>query len=426
MNSRLKYRFFLAVCTGCILSFPFSNRVYSSPPGKKKDSQEIAIETLRKGTLHIKGSPGEVVKVEQLQHEFWFGCAISSNVFNGNTRMSESDKSMFKEKFLENFNSAVTENAVKWGSMERTRGEIDYQTADNILDWTEANKLPCRGHNLYWGIDKFVQGWVKDLDEKELRKAVKKRGIETAEHYKGRFVEYDLNNEMIHGNYYAEILGEGITREMATWVLEGDENAKLWLNDYDILTGERLADYLEQIRTLLEEGVPLAGIGVQGHLHGETFSRGSLKASLDSLGQFGLPLRITEFNMPGQRSEYYKDRSLKLSEEEEVQKAKEIADYYRICFAHPAVEGILMWGFWEGANWIKVSSLYYRDWSPTPALRSYQDLIFREWNTSLSITLDENGEAEVPAFFGDYKISSGQEELYISLEKKKGSRIVSL
>ncbi|MDX2431031.1 MAG: endo-1,4-beta-xylanase, partial [Bacteroides sp.] len=378
------------------------------------------------GTLHIKGSPGEVVKVEQLQHEFWFGCAISSNVFNGNTRMSESDKSMFKEKFLENFNSAVTENAVKWGSMERTRGEIDYQTADNILDWTEANKLPCRGHNLYWGIDKFVQGWVKDLDKKELRKAVKKRGIETAEHYKGRFVEYDLNNEMIHGNYYAEILGEGITREMASWVLEGDENAKLWLNDYDILTGERLADYLEQIRTLLEEGVPLAGIGVQGHLHGETFSRGSLKASLDSLGQFGLPLRITEFNMPGQRSEYYKDRSLKLSEEEEVQKAKEIADYYRICFAHPAVEGILMWGFWEGANWIKVSSLYYRDWSPTPALRSYQDLIFREWNTSLSITLDENGEAEVPAFFGDYKISSGQEELYISLEKKKGSRIVSL
>lgn len=183
MNSRLKYRFFLAVCTGCILSFPFSNRVYASPQGGKKETQETAIESLRKGSIHIKGSPGEVVKVEQLKHEFWFGCAISSNVFNGNTRMSESDKSMFKEKFLENFNSAVTENAVKWGSMERSRGVIDYQTADNILDWTEANDLPCRGHNLYWGIDQFVQGWVKDLDEKELRKAVKKRGIETAEHY---------------------------------------------------------------------------------------------------------------------------------------------------------------------------------------------------------------------------------------------------
>ena len=28
-----------------------------------------------------------------------------------------------------------------------------------------------------------------------------------------------------------------------------------------------------------------------------------------------------------------------------------------------------MWGFWEGANWIPVSSLYRRDWSPTPAAK---------------------------------------------------------
>jgi GH35 family endo-1,4-beta-xylanase len=151
---------------------------------------------------------------------------------------------MYKQKFLENFNSAVTENAVKWGSMERSRGEIDYKTADLILDWTEENNLPCRGHNLYWGIDQFVQQWVKELDEEELRKAVEKRGIETDKHYEGRFVEYDLNNEMIHGNFYAHQLGKGITREMADWVLEGDEGAKLWLNDYDILTGNQLDAFL--------------------------------------------------------------------------------------------------------------------------------------------------------------------------------------
>jgi len=28
-----------------------------------------------------------------------------------------------------------------------------------------------------------------------------------------------------------------------------------------------------------------------------------------------------------------------------------------ICFAQERVEGILMWGFWEGANWIPASSL---------------------------------------------------------------------
>ncbi len=392
----------------------------------EKNSLELATESIRKGTLHITGDPGVEVTIEQLKHEFWFGCAISSGVFAEHSRMSESDIKIYKEKFLENFNSAVTENAVKWGSMERNRGEIDYKTADNILDWTEENHLPCRGHNLYWGVGHWVQNWVKELDEEELRKALEKRGFETAKHFNGRFAEYDLNNEMIHGNYYAEKLGDGITKEMADWVLEGDENAKLWLNDYDILTGERLDDYLKHIRKLQEEGVPVAGIGVQGHLHGDSFSGDKLKESLDSLGQFGLPIRITEFNFPGQRSKYYKDQSQKLTDEEELNKASNIVDYYRICFAHPAVEGIIMWGFWEGANWIKASSLYHQDWSPTPALKAYRDLIFHEWNTSVTVTLDHQGEALVPAFYGDYKISSGQKELFVSLEKEKGSKEVKL
>ncbi len=407
----------IAICAGVLCSLLYSNRAYASPK---------AIESIRKGTILIKGKPGTTVHVEQLSHEFWFGCAISSNVFSENSRMSETDIEMYKQKFLENFNSAVTENAVKWGSMERNRGEIDYKTADHILDWTEENNLPCRGHNLYWGIDQFVQKWVKELNEEELREAVKKRGIETAQHYKGRFVEYDLNNEMIHGNYYADQLGDGITKKMADWVLEGDKDAKLWLNDYDILTGNQLDAFLLHIREILKEGVPVAGLGVQGHLHGETFSGEKLKESLDSLGQFGLPIRITEFNMPGQRSKFYKDKSIKITEEEELQKAKNIADYYRICFAHPAVEGILMWGFWEGANWIKVSSLYNQDWSPTPALKAYQELIFNEWNTDISVRLDENGEALVPAFYGHYKISTGQTEIHISLEKEKGSTEINL
>ena len=85
-----------------------------------------------------------------------------------------------------------------------------------------------------------------------------------------------------------------------------------------------------------------------------------------------------------------------------------------------------MWGFWEGANWIRVSSLYKRDWTPTPALKTYQDLIFNEWNTSLTVTLDEKGEADVPAFYGDYRISSGQTEILVSLENKKKVKDVIL
>jgi hypothetical protein len=97
-----------------------------------------------------------------------------------------------------------------------------------------------------------------------------------------------------------------------------------------------------------------------------------------------------------------------------------LADYYKICFAHPAVEGILMWGFWEGANWIGVSSLYKRDWSPTPAAEAYQNLIFKEWWTSEKGKANKNGEFTVPAFYGKYKITVGGETKTVDLTKEAG------
>jgi endo-1,4-beta-xylanase len=400
-----------------ILGILFLNTLYAQTPDSRR-----SIEKHRQGELIIRAKPGDTVTVEQLSHEFWFGCAISNGLAEDYWR--KEDKEMFKKKFLENFNVAVTENALKWGNMERRKGQVDYSVVDGILEWTDEAGIPLRGHNLFWGVPRWVQDWVKELDEKELLQTVKNRAETIAAHYKGRFVEYDLNNEMIHGNYYEDMLGSDITKRMAEWVHHGDPEAALYLNDYDVLTGNVLDRYMEHIRTLLQQGVPIAGIGVQGHLHGDTFDRNELKRALDSLAQFGLPIRITEFNMPGQRSKFYRDRNLKMTPEEEEQKAREIVDYYRICFAHPAVEGILMWGFWEGANWIPVSSLYKRDWTPTPALKAYQDLIFREWWTEKTGTVNNEGVFSVPAFYGKYKITLNGKSREIDLKKSEGKATV--
>lgn len=383
---------------------------------------EKSIGENRMGELIIKAKKGSTVTVEQTAHEFGFGCAISNGIFDGS--VPESDREMYKEKFLENFNSAVTENAVKWATMERRRGEVDYSVVDAILSWTEENDIPLRAHNLYWGIPKFVQPWVKELSDQELEETLKNRAETVTARYKGRFSEYDLNNEMIHGNYYEERLGADITKKMAGWARSGDPDIVLYLNDYDILTGKKLPDYMAHIRLLLEQGVPIGGIGVQGHLHAETFDRGELQRSLDSLAKFNLPIKITEFNIPGQRSKYYHDRDLKMAEEEEIVKAKELVDYYTICFAHPSVEGILMWGFWEGANWIPSSSLYKRDWSPTPAAEAYQKLIFSDWWTTGEGVTGKNGEYRLPAFYGKYSVKVNGEVREVELSKDKGKAVV--
>jgi GH35 family endo-1,4-beta-xylanase len=411
-NPAIKKAFFWFVAV-LLFQIPFFPVINAQYPGINE-----SIEKYRKGEIIVKAKQGDQVNVEQLRHEFWFGCAISNNIAGGS--WSDNDLRQYKEKFLQNFNSAVTENAVKWGNMERRKGEVNYSVVDAILKWTEENHIPLRGHNLFWGIPQFVQPWVKELDDNELRQTLQNRAETITSRYKGRFAEYDLNNEMIHGNYYEDRLGPDITKLMAQWAHNGDPGAKLFLNDYDILTGNRLADYMAQIRKLLKQGVPIAGIGVQGHLHAETFDRTQLKNALDSLAIFKLPIRITEFNMPGQRSKYYKDKITVMTPQEEELKAKEIVDYYRICFSHPAVEGILMWGFWEGANWIPVSSLYKRDWSPTPAAEAYQNLIFKDWWTRVSGTAGKDGVFSIPAFFGKYRVTVNGISKEIDLTKKAG------
>ena len=389
-----------------------------------------AIAKSRKGELVVQAKRGSKITVEQMSHEFWFGCAIPNNFAGG---MSPNNLKQFKEKFLENFNAAVTENALKWMSMEPRKDQVNYTVVDSILNWTEKNNIPLRGHNLFWGIFKspntgqqYVQQWVAELSDNELRQRIQERAETITKRYKGRFAEYDLNNEMIHGNYYEDRLGPEITKLMAQWAHKGDTEAKFFVNDYDILIkdsplGIGLPEYMAHIRKLLKQGVPIAGIGVQAHSHLETFDRQYLRDALDSLAKFKLPIRITEFNLPGMRSEY---KSLQLTPAQEEAKAKEIVDYFRICFAHPAVEGIIIWGFWEGANWIPSSSMYKRDWSPTPFAEAYRNLVFKEWWTKESGISARNGKFSTQAFFGKYKVTVDGVTKEIDLTKEEGKAIV--
>jgi GH35 family endo-1,4-beta-xylanase len=372
----------------------------------------------------VKTQPNATLRIVQQDHEFWFGSAIANQIFNGTTNNADCKK--YKQAFLENFNCAVTENALKWLDMEKEKGHVDFSVVDNILDWTYENDIPLRGHNIYWGVPMFVQDWVKELDDEQLYDELHKRARTIALRYKGKFAEYDLNNEMIHGNYYVKKLGKSITLDMANWIKKYDPTAQLYLNDYNVLTGVALDDFIIHIRELLDMGVPIDGIGVQGHLHDHDFDRETLQYALNELSQFNLPIRITEFNMPGQTSKFYKDKDRKMSSEEELLKAKNLEDYYRICFANPAVTGILMWGFWEDLNWIPASSLYKKDWSPTPALESYRSLVFDEWWTNFEGKADEKGMIKIPAFYGTHKIEVNDTEKIVNLKQDQGITFISI
>jgi len=405
-------------------SYLFFAFLIAAQPALRADALDDAIQKHRTGVLVVRTAPGAVVTVEQLRHEFWFGATIATGVFNGRT--APEDAAKWKEVFLSHFNAGVIEAAFKWHEMEKERGKVEYAVVDSMLEWASAHGIPVRGHCIFWGIPRYVPEWLKPLGDEPLRLAVRQRARSIAARYRGQFAEYDLNNEMIHGNWFEQRLGPQITRDMARWVKEGDPGAVLYFNDYDILTGKRLDDYIQHIRTVLSSGAPMDGIGVQGHLHGDAFDEAELRRALDALGELKLPVRITEFNFPGQRSKYYQKRELRLSEEEETAKGDALRRYFRISFAHPAVTGILMWGFWEGANWIPQSSLYRRDWTPTPAAEAYRKLVFGEWWTRAETKADANGIAAVRAFYGMHRVRAAGKEMVVTLSKREGAKVADL
>ena len=84
-----------------------------------------------------------------------------------------------------------------------------------------------------------------------------------------------------------------------------------------------------------------------------------------------------------------------------------------------------MWGFWEGANWIPVSSLYRRDWSPTPAAGAYRDLVFKQWWTTWRGRADTQGRCQVHAFFGSHRVTAGSKETIVDLKRIEPTTQVS-
>jgi endo-1,4-beta-xylanase len=376
---------------------------------------DARIAEVRMGNIMIKTEPGAEVKVEQVRHEFLFGTAINNNLAEKpQDAMSDKDRKKYLEILEDNFNYAVHENALKWYDTEPEYEKVDYYRADRIYELCKERNIPMRGHCIFWAKDEFNMEWLKELNNEELRAAVVRRATDVVKHFKGRIDEFDLNNEMINGDFFRRRLGYGIVNEMAWIAKAANPDVKLYVNDYGILVenGFNRSSYITQIKNLIASGVPIDGIGCQAHFVTSDKNNSTAKAAttsehvqktLDELSKFGLPIKITE---------------CLVSADTEEGKAEELRRFFRLCFAHPSVEAIVMWGFWEVGHWIPESAMWKKDWTPTSQALAYRELVFGEWWTEESGKADKEGIYKTDAFYGDYLITSKGETKEVNLSKK--------
>ncbi|HSY61881.1 MAG TPA: endo-1,4-beta-xylanase [Cytophaga sp.] len=364
---------------------------------------QTRIDQIRKGdfVLTVKDQDGDLIKncdvtIQLKSHDFKWGTAAS---FQANIT---TDEVWYRNTLKTLFNNAVFENDFKWPSMEYTNGNVNYSNVERYLNWGDGQSIDFRGHNLVWGGKQasppnsywLTPSWLWDVSSDSAYKLIERRIKRDVAYYKDRIHEYDVVNEAVHEKALAGWLGDSVYVMAFKWAKEADPTAALYINDYANIDGATTSKYKSYISYLLSKGAPVEGIGIQGHF-GTLVDWQSVKLRLDYLGDLGLPLKITEFDI--------NVNAVSMTDE---QQAAEYSKMMRIAFSHPQVEGFLFWGFWDSRHWIPGAGLYRTDKSAKPAADSVYKLIHTTWTTTANVTTDANGQVTFNGYYGMYTVTS--------------------
>lgn len=207
---------------------------------------------------------------------------------------------LLQKWFTKRFNAAVFENELKWYATESVQGKLNYTLADQLLSFTRANKITVRGHNIFWDDPRYTPGWVLNLTTAELHKAVESRIQSLVNRYKGEFIHWDVNNEMLHYHFFEEKLGPNATLNFFKMVHKEDPRTTLVINDYNITESCDDFDapvdaFISKIKELKRGGAVMEGIGLEGHFYKPNIPL--MRATLDKLQTLGLPIWFTEIDI---------------------------------------------------------------------------------------------------------------------------------
>ena len=368
------------------------------PDAEWRKLAEERIEKIRKADLSIKvvdqngsATPFATVNVRQIKSEFrWGTCVVAGRICD-----ESADGQKYRE-FVEKYCDVVVfENDMKWFGFQNsgTRARVE-----QAMKWLEDRDIAIRGHNLVWpSWRNSDRRWRELADDPEaLREVVRKHVVEEASAYKGRVFEWDVVNEIIDNRDIWELLGK---EEIAEWfkaAREGDPDARLFLNDYGILSSQGLDRrkqdvYYNSLSELLEEGAPLGGIGMQGHFGGRPTPPARVLEILERFSKLGLPIAITEHDIDSNDS---------------ALQAKYERDFLLAAFSCESVEEFLLWGFWERSHWRRNAALFSVDWTPTPVGRVWLELVGEKWRSNFETSTDFTGEAKARVFRGEYEITA--------------------
>lgn len=317
------------------------------------------------------------------------------------------------------FNCLTAENSMKMQYLQPEEGVFNFNSSDALVDLAEAAKMEVVGHALVWHHQ--VPSWifVDDRGERVSREVLIERMrthiFTVMQRYKGRVKYWDVVNEavdlkFVEGEQVAflrkspwyEIIGEDYIELAYRFAHEADPNALLLYNDYSMTDLVKTEFVANMVADLKAKGIPIHGVGMQGHWHLEWPEKKDLRKALDILSAVGVQISVSELDIRvlphPDDTEMGADIRLNVKRMKELdpytdgvpksvlkKQAKKYAELFKVFIDYSdVIERVSFWGVVDQYSWLRdwpvkgrtvYPALFDRAYKPKPAYYALRNLI---------------------------------------------------
>lgn len=317
------------------------------------------------------------------------------------------------------FNCLTAENSMKMQYVQPKEGEFNFKPSDALLHIANKAEMEVVGHALVWHHQ--VPQWIfKDkqgntVSREVLIQRMKDHIYKVVTRYKGKIKYWDVVNEAVDLKYedgkqvaflrespWYKIIGEDYIELAYRFAHEADPDALLLYNDYSMTDLVKTQFVADMVKDLKDKGIPIHGVGMQGHWHLEWPTNSDLRKALDILSEVGVKVSISELDvrvLPHPKdTEMGADIRLNVQRLKELdpytdgipdeilkKQAKKYASLFKVFLEYSdLIERVSFWGVVDHHSWLRdwpvkgrtvYPALFDRDYSPKPAYFAIRKLV---------------------------------------------------
>lgn len=267
------------------------------------------------------------------------------------------------------FSSMTAENVMKMGPIHPEENRYNWASADKIVDFAQKNGILLRGHNLCW--HNQTPNWFFKKDDRQVTKEELLARLEThitdvVMRYKGKIYVWDVVNEAVpdgsdkiyRESEFYKIIGEEYIEKAFEYAHAADPKAKLFYNDYNTENASKRERIYQLVKKLKDKGVPIHGVGLQGHWSIYEPSAAELEESITKFASLGLEVQITEVDVSvhqkhHERSNVPFEGKSEFTAEMEAKQAEKYKMLFDVFRKHKnVVTSVTFWNLSDKSSWL--------------------------------------------------------------------------